>query len=164
MRAAKFIRNIAISFGLLFMVLVGGGMIYTWYMGENGPQLASAGAPAPVAIDKAPIRKPFQPSANSPESAAVQSLTSPITPGSDAYISVHTNPLSVCTIKVEYNKVASTDPGLIAKTADDYGSVSWTWTVGSSVPLGKWPVTVTCIWNKKDAVVIGDLIVATQTN
>jgi hypothetical protein len=53
--------------------------------------------------------------------------------------------------------VVAADPGLVKKTADEYGMVSWTWGVSRSVPVGKWPVTVTCAIGKHSGVVIGDL-------
>jgi hypothetical protein len=43
--------------------------------------------------------------------------------------------------------------------ADDFGIVSWTWTVEESVPLGEWPVDVTCAFNDQSAMVRGKLVV-----
>jgi hypothetical protein len=87
-------------------------------------------------------------------------LTSPEAPGDNVSMSVKTVPTSTCTIRVEYNKIPSTDSGLVAKTADEFGIVSWTWTVGEDVPLGTWPAKVTCVYNGRSAVVQGDLQVA----
>ncbi len=74
-------------------------------------------------------------------------------------MTVKTNAAAACNIKVVYDKTASTDSGLIAKVADEYGMVSWGWTVEPSVPLGKWPVKVTCANAKHSAVVQSDLVV-----
>jgi hypothetical protein len=90
---------------------------------------------------------------------SIQSITSPVAPGDNASIYIHTNRDSKCTITAVYNNIPSKDAGLSPKTADEYGLASWSWTVESTVPVGKWPVTVTCVWNKKIAVVVGDLIV-----
>jgi hypothetical protein len=102
---------------------------------------------------------PVQLAPNAKEGVAVQSLSSPVAPGENASIYIHTNRDSKCTITVVYNKIPSKDAGLAPKTADEFGLVSWSWTVEASAPVGKWPVTVTCEWNKKIAVVIDDLIV-----
>ncbi|RWZ78317.1 MAG: hypothetical protein EOT05_00945 [Candidatus Microsaccharimonas sossegonensis] len=96
---------------------------------------------------------------NVPANASVQSLTSPVRPGDNASISVKGNPGSTCTIKVEYNKVSSTDSGLIAKKTDEFGVITWSWFVEATVPEGKWPVTINCEYNKKTAVVIANLVV-----
>jgi hypothetical protein len=72
---------------------------------------------------------------------------------------VKTNATSECTIVVEYNEVPSTDSGLKPKKADDYGIVSWTWTVEETVPVGKWPVEVVCAYNDQTAMVRGNLVV-----
>jgi hypothetical protein len=148
-----------LSIVVLAVVFVGGGLGYTWYMGQQ-PVDTTAAIAEPVVTKPAPEIKPVKPSANAKESASVQMLTSPVAPGANASISVKTNPASKCTIKVEYNKILSTDSGLTAKTADEFGMVSWTWTVEETAPLGKWPVKVTCTYNKKSAFVQGDLKVA----
>ena len=89
--------------------------------------------------------------------ASVQMITSPLEPGMNAMISVKTNAEAKCTIKVVYDKTASTDSGLVEKIADDYGMVSWTWTVEPTAPLGSWPVWVTCANEKNSAAVKADL-------
>lgn len=158
-RAVRFIRNILIWFVVLLILLLAAGAAYTWYMGQNDKDIPVT---APVKTNTPTIAKPTMPAPNAKEGASVQMITSPVSPGENSSISIKTNPESVCKIKVEYNKIASTDSGLVAKTADEYGVVSWSWTVGPSVPIGKWPVTVTCVWNQKSAVVVGDLVVTEQ--
>jgi len=88
---------------------------------------------------------------------SVQALTSPIKHGSEASITVKTNQRALCKIRVEYNKVASTDENLVDKNADEFGLVRWDWYVEDSVPIGKWPVEVTCYKNEKSGYVKGDL-------
>lgn len=160
-RAVKIIRNLLIWAMVLLVLLVGGGVAYTWYMGQN-TALTAAAIAKPVEVVADTIVKHVQPSEKAKESAAIQFLTSPLLPGSNASVVVKTNPYSECKITVEYNKIASTDSGLGPKTADDWGTISWTWTVEDSVPLGKWPVKVTCTWSGRSAVVIGDLTVVAQ--
>lgn len=157
-RIVRSIRNVAISVGVLIVLLVAAGGIYTWIIGQNSVpnKVATTADSTPV-----PAIKHVDPAPNVQESASVQSLTSPVAPGDNASVIIKTNPGSWCTITVVYDKTASTDSGLTGKTSDDFGSVSWTWTVDTTAPVGKWPVTVTCLRNKLTAIVIGDLIVKT---
>lgn len=153
----KVIRNVSISILALIVLAVVAGVLYTWIMGMVQPA-------APVQdikpIDSKPkIIEHVMPSENTPVGVSIQSLTTPIAPGSNAMIIIKTRALATCTITAVYNKVPSVDSGLSKKTADEFGTVSWTWTVESSVPVGKWPVTVTCTYGKKSGVVIGDLVV-----
>lgn len=158
-RMFRLIRNIVISFVALLILLVVAGVAYTWYMGQNS-SVNTSNTINPVKIMAPPSTTPTSLAANAKEGASIQAITSPLAPGSNASITVKTNQYSKCTITVVYNKVPSTDSGLVAKTADEYGIATWSWTVESTAPIGKWPVTVTCIWNKQSAVVVGDLVVA----
>jgi hypothetical protein len=160
-RALRAVRNIVISVVILLVLVVGGGIAYTWYGGQNTAD--SQGAIAePVAPAPAPVIKPTKPAANAKQSAAVQILTSPVAPGDNASITVKTNAGSNCTISVEYNDVPSTDSGLKPKTADDFGIVSWAWTVEVTTPVGEWPVDVTCVFNDQSAMVRGKLVVKAE--
>lgn len=158
-RVWKRVRNVAISAVVLLILVVGGGVGYIWYMGQQAVPSESGS----VSAEEAPVNptpKRVQPAANAPASAAIQMLSSPVAPGSNASIDVKTNPGAKCTILVLYDKVASKDSGLNQKVADEYGLVSWTWTVEQTVPLGKWPVKVTCAHNKLSAVVQDDIVIA----
>jgi hypothetical protein len=161
MKALKIIRNIVISVIALLLLLVGGGVTYTWYIGQKEPIKPDTEI-APVKQEVNPIPKPTKPAANAKASAVIQSLSSPINPGSNASVYARTLAGSECTIQVVYNNVASKDSGLKPKIADDYGTVNWTWTVENTVPIGKWPVTVTCVYNKTSAVVRADLEVTNK--
>lgn len=157
-RLPKGVRNTLISAVVLLVLLVAGGVGYVWYMGQ---QPLATTAKAPAVESKAPQEiKPTLPSADTQESASIQFLTSPVAPGDKASVSVKTVATSSCTITVTYNHVASTDPGLVPKTADDFGNVSWDWTVDANAPVGTWPVKVTCARAEKSVVVQGDLQVA----
>lgn len=158
-RMLKLARNILISVVVLLVLCVGGGVAYTWYEGQQGP-VAAITPVASQPVPAEPVMRPPQLSPNAAESAAVQMLTSPVAPGTKASVTVKTNPVSQCTIVVEYDKKPSTDPNLVTQTADAYGIVSWSWTVPSTAPLGTWPVKITCTANKKAAFVQGDLEVA----
>lgn len=155
-RYAKTVRNIALSVVALLAVVVAAGLAYTWYMGENSQQ-RQANLTEPSGVSVRPKVEPRKVDPAGVVGASVQMLTSPITPGSNASIMVRTNPLATCVITVEYDKVKSNDSGLVQKKADEYGIVEWSWTVDRSVPLGTWPVNVTCANQKNSAMVRGDL-------
>jgi hypothetical protein len=160
MRFVKVIRNTAIGIVALLMLTVGGGVAYTWYVGEYGTEVAPVTVTPPQAAPTAPSMTRVKPAPDAVVSASIQMLTSPVAPGENSSVTVRTIPDAKCKITVMYGEVASQDSGLVAKTADEYGMVSWAWTVEESVPLGEWPVEVTCANAKNSAVVKGDLIVA----
>jgi hypothetical protein len=157
-RLPKVVRNVLISVVVLVVLLVGAGVAYTWYVGQGDTVNTTAIAPEPV-LKPTPTVTPTKPSPSAKVGASVTMLSSPVSPGSNASISVKTNAGSTCKISVVYDKTASTDSGLTPKVADDYGAVSWSWTVEPSAPLGKWPVKVTCVFYGKSAFVQGDLVV-----
>lgn len=159
-RITKLIRKILISTVVLLVLFVGAGVGYTWYMGQQAPPISAI--ETPVEIKKAPVLKPVVRAANAPVGVSVQSIDSPVLPGSNASIIVRTSPGADCTISATYNKIPSKDSGLVNKTADEYGIASWSWTVEESAPLGKWPVKVTCTLGTKSGMVVGDFVVADQ--
>ncbi len=157
-RFPKILRNILISIVALLALAVGAGVAYTWYMGQSGASNTSVAAPS--AAESAPVIKHTQSSPNAKVGLAVRMITSPVVPGSNASITVATNTEAKCTISVIYDQTASKDSGLAPKVADEYGIVSWTWTVEPTVPLGKWPVKVICANNSMSGMVQGDLQVS----
>ena len=124
-RIRKFIRKASISSAIILVILVVSGLIYTWYMGQNVAMSAIA-SPVTTTDDYVGI-KVVKPAENVPESASIQSFSTPILSGSNAAITVRTKPDSICKISVIYNEIASVDSGLVDKTADEYGMVSWSW-------------------------------------
>lgn len=151
------VRNVLVVIGILLVLVVGCGVAYVWYIGQQ--PVNTAAEETPIETVQAPVIKPPQPAANAKVGAAVHMLTSPVAQGANASITVKTTPAAECTIKVVYDKTPSTDSGLIAKVADEYGMVSWSWTVEVSAPTGKWPAKVTCSSGEQSAVVQGDLVV-----
>lgn len=127
----------------LFLVLVVAGIAYTFFSDSQASPKAAAQSSVLSADSIQPIR-PVKPAANAPVGAAVEAFSSLVTLGSDASISVRTLPGSKCKIEVLYNKIPAVDPGLSPKIADDFGTVSWDWTVGPDTLPGMWPVNVTC--------------------
>jgi hypothetical protein len=162
-RILKRVRNIIIAALIITTILIGLGVGYTWYSGRINPSLKAQAIETTNSGSVVPLRH-TDVTPNAPESASIQSLTAPVTPGENAAVTIKTNPGSWCTITVIYNKVPSKDSGLMGKTSDEYGSVTWSWTLDTSVPIGTWPVTITCLRNTKTAVVVGNLIVQQHTN
>jgi hypothetical protein len=147
---------------VLAVLLVGGGVAYTYFLGPDSSQNQAAAPPMPAPTIRSEI-KPTQQAANAPASASVSTITSPVAPGANSSVTVKANPLAKCTIVVDSGGVAAKDSGLAPKAADEFGIVSWAWTVSSSAPLGKWPVKVTCAKSDKPdktAFVQADLVVA----
>ena len=71
------------------------------------------------------------------------SLTSPISPGADATITVRTTSGVSCSIVVNYKSGPSQAQGLDPKTAGSDGVCSWTWKVGTNTTPGTWSIVVT---------------------
>lgn len=154
---AKKALKVTGSIVFLLVLAVAAGIGYTWYMSEYGneenqaiqhPTKASGGlqtSKRPKIPDTATL------------GVSVQSITSPVVPGSNASLTVKTNPEANCSIEVAYNDVPVKDSGLVTKKADEYGIVEWTWTVPGNAPVGNWPVKATCANKKNTAVVENDL-------
>jgi len=81
-----------------------------------------------------------------PAQTVVALLNAPLSVprGSNATLQVKTAPNTSCSIEVDYKSGPSTAAGLVAKTSDGAGNVSWTWKVGANTTPGSWPITVTC--------------------
>lgn len=151
------LRRFLVSSAILLVVAIGGGFGYTWYMGQYGPKPSIVEPPSPKMTPAKPVTIPDDVRIG----VATQVLTSPVKQGSNASIQVKTNPNVACSIRVEYGlkKEASTDSGLVPKSADEYGSVRWSWKVEDSRPVGTWPVTVTCANKKYSGVGGGNIVV-----
>jgi hypothetical protein len=77
-------------------------------------------------------------------------ITSPVAKGDKATLTIHTAVGADCKIEVEYDSGPSKASGLVEKTADAAGDVSWTWTVGQTTKTGSWPITVTCFKENRE--------------
>ncbi len=89
-----------------------------------------------VSIAPSPVRAQLQ--------VRFVSVTSPVSPGDDATLTVQTAPGAECLITVRYKSGPSKARGLVPKEADGRGLVSWTWRVGTRTTPGRWPIIVTC--------------------
>ena len=97
---------------------------------------ASTLTPAPATPAPAPaVLAPVLTFVNAPLSARHGQATTLI---------VRTSPNTACSIQVVYKSGPSTAQGLVPKTSDGAGNVSWTWIVGSRTTPGQWPIYVTC--------------------
>src|SRR3990172_8035631 len=66
----------------------------------------------------------------------IVSLTSPVSPGDDASITIQTAPNASCSITVIYKSGPSRARGLFPQSADSRGRVAWTWRVGTRTTPG----------------------------
>ncbi len=78
---------------------------------------------------------------------SVVSLTSPVSPGSTAKLTIKTSPGAACSIEVRYKSGPSHAAGLGEQTANDQGSVTWRWKVGTSTTPGTWRIVVSAAAN-----------------
>ena len=149
------IKQLLITVLIMVLLFVIAGAVYVYITGKDAA--STLPPPPPVAEVKQPFSEPTMPGPNAPNGASVQYISTPVRPGENSTINIHTGPDSACTIVVAYNNILSKDAGLAPKTANKYGTVSWTWTVSKDAAIGKWPVKVTCERNKKTAYVEGYL-------
>lgn len=133
-----------------------GGIGYTYYSDQNSTTKPIATAAAAPEIQEPTITR-AAPTPNTPVGVSIEAIDSMVVVNTQASVSVRTTRGAACMIKVLYNKVPAHDSGLVPKTADDFGNVTWTWLVGADTPPGMWPVTITCALNGKSGVVQGNL-------
>jgi hypothetical protein len=150
----KTLRNIVLSTFILLILFVAAGVIYTFVMGTAKPVSKQAAKKTELGIASP---KPPQPAANAREGVAVYPSAEQVKVGGNFGLNVRTLPTSVCSISVLYNGRTATDSGLTPKTADSYGSVNWTWTIGPDVPPGSWPAKVTCVYRGRSAVAVANV-------
>lgn len=150
-RSRSLAAKVMISLVILLLILAVAGIAYTWWIGQN-QSTKIADSPVSEPIVKTPLTLPD----NAPVGVSMQSLTSPVRPGDNASMTIKTNPKAACSIKVEYtNNQPSSDSGLVPKNADEYGIVSWSWSVEPNHLPGIWPATVTCANAENSGVYVG---------
>lgn len=136
---------------VLALLLLGGGAVYT-YLNEP-EEMPEQQPPEDSQYYHEPSMEADEPAEDADVGVSVQTLTSPVEPSSNATFEIRTLRGAECDIMVEYDDEESEDTGLIPRTADRYGMVSWTWTIEESVPEGEWPVEVTCSWNENSGMI-----------
>jgi micrococcal nuclease len=74
---------------------------------------------------------------------SVSGSTLDVNHGQNASVTIKTKPGVQGTIEVDYNSGPSTAAGLVLKTADANGIITWTWKVGTRTAPGVYPVIIT---------------------
>ena len=156
-RAKHTVRKILVTTFVMTALLVSAGVGYAWYTGSHSKVAVPTQADV---VTSAPVIKTYTPPPTATVGVSTQSFTSTVKRGTNAELSIKTNPKAACSIRVEYkDHVLSTDSGLVPKVADEYGLVSWTWTVETSRPVGTWPVKVLCANSKNSGALQLDMVV-----
>jgi hypothetical protein len=152
---SKTIRNTGITVLLLALIIVCVETMYVMIADKHitKPQSYISGSNSNQAI----ALKIVKPANNAPEGVSIESLITPVVAGQNSSISIHTNEGSMCTIAVTYAGVASTDSGLSIKSSDQFGNVTWSWTVPPTTPIGSWPIKITCTYHSRSGVVVGSI-------
>ncbi len=140
---SKLVTRIVITIITLLILGLIAGVAYVWYTGQQEP-IAPEPFPErsnrPAQVVEKPKLKP-----EGPVGVSSQVFTSPVAQGDNASVTIRTRPEAACSITLTYkDNIRSTDAGLLPKTADEFGTAQWTWTVEASRPVGTWPVEITC--------------------
>jgi hypothetical protein len=111
--------------------------------GDTAPATTTQSEATPSASAAATPTAPASPVS---AKTVVTFLNAPLTVahGQNATLQAKTAPNTSCSIEVDYKSGPSTAAGLVAKSSDSAGNVSWTWKVGANTTPGAWPITVTC--------------------
>jgi hypothetical protein len=104
-------------------------------------------APAPTPIATVSPRPTATAATGTTTGVTIVSLTSPVSRGSTATLVARARPGAACTITVTYKSGPSKASGLVPRAASSSGSVSWSWTIGTSTTPGTWPAKMTCTAN-----------------
>jgi hypothetical protein len=116
---------------------------------ESLPSSSASRVPSP-SIKPSPTPTPLSPTQTPQQPVVAQTtvtfVNAPLAAsrGSNVTLQARTSPNTNCSIEVDYKSGPSTASGLVPKTSDSAGNVSWTWKVGTNTTLGSWPITVTC--------------------
>lgn len=161
-RAVRRIRSIAIAALVLGLVIGAGAVVLIWVM---KPQAVKPPTTSASTQEKAPDLTSQKFAADIPIGSSVQSITTPISPGSNASVTIRTTERAVCTIKVvrldPYNKELArvADSGLADKTADEFGMITWTWTMPADAAIATWKADMFCQRDSKSTRSVGEIVV-----
>ncbi|WP_332238925.1 DUF4236 domain-containing protein [Sporolactobacillus sp. KGMB 08714] len=111
----------------------------------------SAGSSSSVAATSKPVASAPKKASAPASSAAPKPAPTPavtgsglnVSPGQIASVSAKGSPNAPASIQVIYSSGPSTAAGLVSKTTDGSGNVSWTWKVGTRTKPGDYPVNIT---------------------
>jgi len=108
------------------------GWAINYFTGETISSSPTEPSPSTaIPSPSVPVAPKVTPSAPTPDSIKLISITSPIRRGATASVSVVGIPDTQYTISVYYSSGASTASGLGPKTSDASGKVSWSWKIGT---------------------------------
>lgn len=82
---------------------------------------------------------------------SVLNLSSPISAGGNASLTIKSAPGANCTITVYYKSGPSEAAGLGPQTANQNGEATWRWKVGSRTTAGVWSISVSCSSGEKSS-------------
>jgi micrococcal nuclease len=127
-------------------LLLAAAVILTVACGDNTPPATTQSQASPAASETASTSSTPATTVSTFPGTAIAFVNGPLTAGqgSNATLQVRTDPNTLCSIEVDYKSGPSTAAGLLPKTSDSAGNVSWTWKVGANTTPGSWPITVTC--------------------
>lgn len=114
----------------------------------NPPQSAASPQTSGAPLSP-PTTTPWQETATPPllrptaSSLRIASVTSQVHAGASATVTAQVAPGADCHIAVTYRSGRSKAKGLVRKTADGLGQISWTWRVGTKATHGDWPMDIT---------------------
>lgn len=152
----------AIIFVGLLVITVVVGLIYVWLIGLQAKPLTTTTTQKTAQQNSL---TPHKAPDNIQIGSSIQSLSSPISPGDNASLSVRTTEGAVCAVKIihlddtQKELARVNDSGLGDKTADEFGLVTWTWTMPSNAAIAKWTADVYCTRGDKSTHSVGELIV-----
>lgn len=156
-RRKRTAKRVVFAVVILLVLIICGAIVYVWYMGRHPVKQTSQ-------IDTtsaAPTIKTYTPADDAVVSIVQESYSGPeVAAGSNASISIKTNPGAACQITVKVNNSFLADTGLVPKIADEFGIVNWSWSIPKNILPGTWPVEITCANAKKSAYYKADLVVA----
>ena len=145
------LRRISLTVFVMLVLFMVTGVVYVYLTDSNSKKDLIKNVSTNTSETSLPT--PVYPGSNDPEGVSVVGVTSPVSPGMNSSVTINTNAGSSCQIAVSYNGGLVNDSGLAPKASDPYGSVTWSWTVGSNVAVGTWPIKVTCTFHNKEGVV-----------
>ncbi len=158
----KTLRNMLIIIVILAAIIIGLFLLYLWL---SKPKVATLGGASTVTQTTVNEPKMHKPPDNVPIGSSIQAVSSPIAPGGNGSLTLRTTESAMCSIKIvkldkqmrEMDKVS--DSGLSHKKADDFGMVTWTWTMSKSAVTGPWQADITCWRGDKSTRSLGEIMV-----
>lgn len=147
------LRKVLVTLTVLILLFVGAGLGLTYYNGQTSPPPKAIAVPKPT-----PAQARHTPSPTGQIGSTVQYITTPVLPGDNASITIHTNANANCQITVQMANfnLPMKDSGLIPKKADDMGLVTWGWKIPADLLPGKGKATVICANLKNSIMSIGN--------